>query len=111
MSTENLDVVGASDLFTQDTLPDEPQSFLDSTEEYGPASGGTHYTDSKTIKAVQRALVARGYSVGPKGVDGKYGKDTEAALFKFSGKHGPPDEDTLAQLGVAPGGGVVTSSP
>lgn len=72
--------------------------------DYGPSIGPQPvYTDRPTIMAVQKALSARGYMLGP--ADGIFGPQTEAVLFKFSGKHGPPDEATLAALGVTPGGG------
>ena len=35
------------------------------------------------VKAVQNALIARGYSCGSTGADGEYGKNTEAAVKKF----------------------------
>lgn len=75
--------------------------------EMGPAAGGSHYTDSGTITAVQRALNSRGYKVK---VDGKFGPETEGALFKVTGQHGPPDDAALATLGVSPGGSGAQSS-
>ncbi|KKW46503.1 MAG: hypothetical protein UY96_C0003G0006 [Parcubacteria group bacterium GW2011_GWB1_56_8] len=75
--------------------------------DYGPSmSSGTVYTDYNTILAAQKALLAKGISPGK--IDGLWGNDTEAALFKFSGKHGPPDDDTLTKLGVKPGAPTVT---
>jgi peptidoglycan hydrolase-like protein with peptidoglycan-binding domain len=35
------------------------------------------------VKEVQCILRARGYSVGPSGVDGDFGPDTEAAVKRF----------------------------
>jgi peptidoglycan hydrolase-like protein with peptidoglycan-binding domain len=35
------------------------------------------------VKSVQSALVSLGYSVGSKGIDGKYGADTESAVKSF----------------------------
>lgn len=69
--------------------------------EYGPGAGGTMYTDAATIRAVQTKLKSLGYFSG--NADGIFGTATEAALFKFSDKHGPPDEITLAKLGIKPG--------
>lgn len=69
--------------------------------EFGPAAGGKHYTDAPTILAVQKRLNALGF---PCKVDGKFGPETEGALFKFSGQHGPPDDDILDRLGVKVGG-------
>jgi peptidoglycan hydrolase-like protein with peptidoglycan-binding domain len=37
----------------------------------------------KRVSAMQEALVSRGYSVGPAGIDGKFGPDTTAALEAF----------------------------
>lgn len=71
--------------------------------DFGPASGGMHYTDSATITAVQKALKSKGFDPGP--IDGKFGTKTEDALFKFLGVHGPPDDVALVRLGVTPGGG------
>lgn len=71
-------------------------------DDFGPGSGGTHYTDSATIKSVQQALISKGFSVGKDGADGKFGPDTEAALYKFGGIHGPPDDAMLSRLGVSP---------
>jgi peptidoglycan hydrolase-like protein with peptidoglycan-binding domain len=63
------------------------------------------YTDKGTILAVQKKLISLGYSVGKTGADGIFGKDTETALYKYAGKHGPPDDETLRRLGVNVGGG------
>jgi peptidoglycan hydrolase-like protein with peptidoglycan-binding domain len=75
--------------------------------EMGPAAGGTHYTDAGTIAAVQRALNSRGYKVK---VDGKFGPETEGALYKVTGQHGPPDDAALSTLGVSPGGSSAQSN-
>lgn len=40
------------------------------------------------IKAVQILLQKRGFSVGAKGIDGKYGTDTETAVRAFQAKMG-----------------------
>lgn len=67
---------------------------------YGPASSpGTYYTDKTTITAVQKKLEQLGYFHGV--VDGKFGPVTEAAIFNFSGQHGPPDDAVLAKLGLS----------
>lgn len=79
--------------------------------DFGPGAGGTMYTDAPTIRAVQQALISKGFSVGKEGADGKFGPDTEVALFKFSGQHGPPNDDVLSKLGVKPGGSSPASSP
>lgn len=66
---------------------------------FGPSmSSGTVYTDAPTIRAVQKKLAALGYFHGT--VDGKFGPQTESALFNFSGQHGPPDDVVLGKLGL-----------
>jgi len=57
---------------------------------------GDVYTDKETITAVQKKLAAIGYF--RKTVDGVYGPDTEAALFLFSGQHGPPNGAVIIKL-------------
>jgi len=56
------------------------------------------------IKRVQRALLDRGYDVGPAGVDNIIGRDTKAALTKFQKDNELPldslDFETLKALGV-----------
>lgn len=42
----------------------------------------------ETVKRIQRNLVAKGYSVGSAGIDGKYGPATEAAVRAFQSKYG-----------------------
>lgn len=42
------------------------------------------------VAAIQTALLARGYSVGPKGVDGIMGSDTIAAIRKYQADHNLP---------------------
>jgi len=59
------------------------------------------------VKTVQQALVDAGYNVGPDGVDGKFGKNTRAAVrlyqknngIKQTGNVGPV---TAGKLGVQP---------
>jgi len=59
------------------------------------------------VESVQQALVDAGYSVGPKGVDGIYGKNTRSAVLKYqkdkgikqTGNVGPI---TAKRLGVQP---------
>jgi len=64
---------------------------------YGPSmSSGQVYTDKATITAVQKKLASIGYFNGV--VDGKFGSVTEAALFNFSGQHGPPDGAVITKL-------------
>jgi peptidoglycan hydrolase-like protein with peptidoglycan-binding domain len=40
------------------------------------------------VEAVQQALVDAGYSVGPKGVDGVFGKNTRSAVLKYQKDNG-----------------------
>jgi peptidoglycan hydrolase-like protein with peptidoglycan-binding domain len=41
------------------------------------------YTDTATVTAVQRGLLARGYKLPKYGADGNYGDETAAAIRKF----------------------------
>jgi len=57
------------------------------------------------VRAVQQALLRAGYSLGPAGVDGLYGPDTEAAVRGFQLANGLPvtgvvDAATYAALGI-----------
>lgn len=59
---------------------------------------------SALITQVQRALIAKGYNVGPAGVDNVFGTDTKAALVKYQRDNGLPvgnlDKETLKSLGI-----------
>ena len=57
------------------------------------------------VKSVQTALQSAGFSVGAKGIDGKYGPDTEAAVRQFQQSKGLKVDgivgpETAAALGV-----------
>lgn len=41
------------------------------------------YMEGEDVRRVQEALVQAGFSVGPKGLDGRYGADTAAAVRQF----------------------------
>lgn len=61
------------------------------------------------VKALQEALEKLGYSVGACGVDGDFGRDTEAAVKRFQRDHGlaadgAAGEKTFAALEEASGG-------
>jgi len=59
----------------------------------------------KLIRAVQAALEAKGYDVGPHGLDNVMGADTKAALRKFQQDNKLPignlNIETMSALGVA----------
>jgi hypothetical protein len=59
---------------------------------------------TQRIAQLQRALIARGYDVGPAGVDNVLGNDTRNALTKFQMDNGLPvgnlNRKTLDELGV-----------
>lgn len=59
---------------------------------------------SALVAQVQRALIAKGYSVGPSGVDNVLGKDTRSALVKYQKDNGLPvgnlNTETLKSLGI-----------
>lgn len=48
------------------------------------------YIDKPTVEAVQKALIARGFSVGKSGADGLWGKDTAAGIKAFQLASGFP---------------------
>lgn len=58
------------------------------------------------ITAIQEALQARGYNVGPDGADGDFGENTEQAVLAFQGAEGLTVDgevgpETAAALGVS----------
>ena len=65
-------------------------------------STGSNY--SATITKIQKALLAKGYDIGPSGVDNVLGKDTRAALLKYQKDNNLPqgnlNKETLRHLGV-----------
>jgi hypothetical protein len=62
------------------------------------------YVTSQLVRKVQRALIAKGYSVGPARDDNILGKDTRAGLIKYQNDNGLPvgnlNKETLKHLGV-----------
>ena len=56
---------------------------------------GLTYNDS--TKELQQALIAKGYSVGSSGADGKFGSDTTLALKKFQKDSGLPQTGSIDQ--------------
>ncbi len=46
------------------------------------------YSIGASVRDIQSALVARGYNIGPMGVDGVMGSDTRAAINKFAADNG-----------------------
>lgn len=56
---------------------------------------GLSYNDS--TKELQQALIAKGYSVGSSGADGKFGSDTTLALKKFQKASGLPQTGSVDQ--------------
>lgn len=69
---------------------------------------------SPVVQAVQSALIASGYDVGPTGADGKLGPKTTAAIKKYQADHGltptgSVDDATKDVLGAATA--AVVSTP
>ena len=62
------------------------------------------YVTNDLVRQVQRALMAKGYSVGPARDDNILGKDTRAALIKYQTDNGLPvgnlNKETMKHLGV-----------
>lgn len=61
--------------------------------------------EDNTIKAIQNALISKGYDVGSKGADGILGRDTRAAVTKFQKDNnikptGFPGRITKGKLGI-----------
>jgi peptidoglycan hydrolase-like protein with peptidoglycan-binding domain len=62
-------------------------------------------TTTEKVVAIQKALIKAGYSVGPNGPDGVYGKDTKAAVVNYQKANGIKQtgfvgNTTAAKLGV-----------
>lgn len=71
------------------------------------ADNATHVSSSsypckgwkgEAVKQVQRALVDKGYSVGSAGIDGDFGKDTDAAVRKFQRDNNLEDDGIVGPL-------------
>lgn len=61
--------------------------------------------EDESIKAIQNALIAKGYDVGPKGADGVLGPDTRKAVAKYQKDNGIkqtgfPGRITKGKLGI-----------
>lgn len=70
--------------------------------------------EDKTIEAIQKALILKGYDVGPKGPDGVLGADTRKAVAKYQKDNGIqqtgfPGRITKGKLGIT--GTTQTSQP
>src|SRR5687767_13024393 len=74
--------------------------------DFGPGTGNI-YTDAGTVRAVQQLLAARGHKVA---VDGVFGAATEAALRAETGISGPPNDASLAKMGIKPGGAFTSAA-
>ncbi len=69
---------------------------------------GGGYVDEATVRAVQRKLLAAGVQLPRYGADGKYGKETAAAIkfwrraYALDPENGLIDDDLLHRLGLNP---------
>jgi len=85
------------------TPPNSPPALAKKTKKSG--SGYSNVTRER-MQWIQTSLAALGYDVGPKGMDGKYGPDTKAAVWAFQVDHkdalgnpdGKPGKNTQAML-------------
>lgn len=72
--------------------------------------------EDNTIKAVQNALISKGYDVGPKGADGVLGPKTREAVAKFQKDNGIkqtgfPGRITKGKLGITSNSQLDQKSP
>ena len=69
----------------------------------GPLGQGVSrgHVGPQEVRALQSFLRSKGYSVGPKGIDGKFGPDTHAALAGMLNGH-PPTAAPRSTPGAAP---------
>jgi len=86
---------------------------LDKFAQSGKGGLANDPDEVEAIKELQEQLIAKGYDLGPKGADGKYGPKTRAAVKKFQEDNGlKPDGDagpnTIAKLKEKPAGDVET---
>ncbi len=51
--------------------------------------------DLVSVKGVQQGLTALGYSVGPEGVDDKFGPNTASGILKFNKDNGGPKSSAI----------------
>jgi len=85
------------------TPPNSPPALPKKTKKTG--SGYSNVTRER-MQWIQTSLAALGYDVGPKGMDGRYGPDTKAAVWEFQVDHnnalgnpdGKPGKNTQAML-------------
>lgn len=119
-----FDLLGAEDLTLHDRRLSKWNRWMAQHRRFGTAgvrlggevtipTAGANYTDAKTVAAVQKALVDKGYNVGASGpngdgVDGIYGSKTKAAIKKLQAaigaeQNGRIDEGVIAALKVTPG--------
>jgi peptidoglycan hydrolase-like protein with peptidoglycan-binding domain len=75
-------------------------------------SAGLTYTDAATVHAVQTYLKAKGYDLGPGGVDGLWGKDTAKAVKKLQLDRNIPQTGVIdSGVLIATGVSVPTGAP
>ena len=84
-------------------VAETPAPSADSEEKYPLIQNGSKGT---AVKQLQKYLIELGYSCGPDGADGDFGKNTLAALKKFQKDHGVAqsgvyDVDTIVAMGLA----------
>lgn len=76
----------------EDSKPSTTPTTTQKSFPYGKASATTgkigYGSTGKQVKAIQWALQQLGYNLGPKGVDGDFGADTQKAVKAFQKKRG-----------------------
>lgn len=109
--TRSFQNLGSDATISKETIPGETVNIEKTnlvsaggfSEEWREVVCDTDLT-AKLIAQVQRALLDRGYNVGPAGVDNILGSDTKEALKKFQKDKGLPignlDFETLKALGI-----------
>lgn len=69
-------------------VPSRTETIVKELPEIAEGAGMLPAAPDPNVKTVQGLLLARGFSVGPAGLDGRFGADTRAAVVAFQKTHG-----------------------